>query len=365
MLVAGIGVGGFVLFRGIGLEISVPYSPTRGDSDPTWSPDGTRIAFTRIGKEDAGHIYVVDFDGSKLRKLTHANEKNESPVWSPDGNRIAFANVYGLTITDADGGNPRFFEYGAGGDWSSDGRWIAFDRGDGIDVAGVADVKARRLVRRGEGPAWSPDGTSMAFTRRVVNHSRIFVIRANGTAVRHLSDASDYTATAWSPDGTTIAFTRRAANGYRIFIIRANGTGVRQLTDASGWDDGYPLFAWSPDGRRIAFDRNHGIYIVRVADGKTRRLVRGGSHWAWSPDGRAIAFMHRRNIYTVGVDSLRVRRLAISLPADFAAPVAHRIEPDEFAWSPDSREVAFSAYGRLFVVRETGGRARQLTDGGF
>ena len=334
-------------------EISAPYSVASGDVDPVWSPDGTRVAFTRTGKEDAGHIYVVDSDGSNLRRLSRDNDKNESPAWSPDGRRILFENLNGVTIVDVDGGDLQVVGDEATGDWSPDGRWIAFGRGGGIDLARVGTTKLRHLVTGGEYPTWSPDGKAIAFTKSKGNSSQVFVMLPNGTSVRRLTNASDFTSLAWSPDGESIAFTRRVADHYRIFVMSANGTRVRALAEASGWDAGYPSFAWSPDGRWIAFDRNHGISIVRVADGKTRRVVREALNWSWSPDGRAIGFVLAGDLYTVRIHPLAVQRF----------PTSHRVE--EFTWSPNSRMIAVSADGRLFVVDTGDGRSRPLTDGGF
>jgi dipeptidyl aminopeptidase/acylaminoacyl peptidase len=97
---------------------------------------------------------------------------------------------------------------------------------------------------------------------------------------------------AWSPDGTTIAFRKGQPHswlGKGIWLVHADGTGLRLLTHPSSCygDDGP---AWSPDGRRLAVDDGHGISLINVRDGGRRKLVSRGNDPTWSADGRWIAF---------------------------------------------------------------------------
>jgi TolB protein len=149
-------------------------------------------------------------------------------------------------------------------------------------------------------PAWSPDGTRILFVSLLDDpYGDVFVATVNGTElqdVRNLtlsSVAPDMTP-AWSPDGQYIAFTSYRGGYPSLWIMRANGTEPRQLTQGTPeYSDYFP--SWSPDGRELTFQRIGAAFsrigIVAVLGGEPSFFSLPGRNYspAWSPDGRYIA----------------------------------------------------------------------------
>ena len=214
------------------------------DDDPAWSPDGTKIAFTRV-RNALGQIYVMKADGSDVEQLTSGPFTNNHPSWSPNGTRIAFERdtsrrdgTVGIYVMDADGSrmrrlvSSRKFDFFP--DWSPDGTRIAFQRGlaeifvvnaDGSGLRRVASAEAYR-------PVWSPDGTKLLFDGfrvfRGEPRTGIYAVNADGGSRRLLREG--FAQAAWSPDGTRLAvFTVVAPDRGAIFVMDATGRGPAQL----------------------------------------------------------------------------------------------------------------------------------------
>jgi Tol biopolymer transport system component len=211
-------------------------------------------------------------------------------------------------------------------------------------------------------PAWSPDGTKIAFTSRRGGSFDIYVTGADGTGTRRLtSTRADEANPTWSPDGTRIAYER--GNPADLWVMGADGSDQHRFAalDAEEHDP-----AWSPDGNWIAYQvRRAGtplaeIHLVRSDASGGRRLTtlgRQSSAPAWSPDSRRIAFATNAgseganfDIYTVRVDGKGLRRIT-NAPED-------EFEP---SFSPDGRELAFDRAGAVMVTRP-GEDVRELTD---
>jgi len=215
------------------------------DFDPSWSPDGTKIAF-RSERSGEPEIWVMNADGTGQRRLA----AGLSPAWSPDGSLIAFASpgdqpcppgrgprCSGLSIMNADGSGQHRVPQTDGGEypsWSPDGKRIAFNSnlsGDHLMYIVDVDVDGSHVVdlsRVGEGwqVDWSPDGRSILFTSHrdhPDNYTDVYVMRPDGSAVRRLTHDRAYTP-AWSPDGDNIVF---SAPG--LFIMDPDGSDVRAL----------------------------------------------------------------------------------------------------------------------------------------
>jgi Tol biopolymer transport system component len=209
-------------------------------------------------------------------------------------------------------------------------------------------------------PAWSPDGSTIAFASKRSGSFDLYAMRSDGSGTRRLTSTSDEDSQpTWSPDGTRIAFSRGASS--RLFVMAADGSGARRVTDGLN-EEGEP--AWSPDGRWIAYVRKapgtsiRELWLVRPDGSQGRPLTRlGGVAQApsWSPDGRRIVFSanvddKRFDIYTVGADGKGVHRVTSGEDS---------FEP---AWSSDGRTIAFSKEGAIFAIDVESGDERMLTD---
>jgi dipeptidyl aminopeptidase/acylaminoacyl peptidase len=191
------------------------------DRDAAVSRDGTRLAFT--SRRDANEeIYVAAIDGSGQRDLSRSPARDHDPAWGP-GDRIAFAsNRAGgehIFIEPAGGGAVAQLTSGPGVDqqpsWSPDGRQIVFagDRSGSLDlyVADVATGAVRDITPGPEpdvDPDWGPTG-AIAFTRGAFGSQQIYRIDPDGKGLTRLTaNAGDNHFPAWSPDGTEIAYTQ-------------------------------------------------------------------------------------------------------------------------------------------------------------
>jgi len=212
--------------------------------------------------------------------------------------------------------------------WSPDGSRIAFvsDRDGQVDIwvmgsDGRDPVNLTSDEARDHSPAWSPDGEWIAFASvRESLYWELYRMRPDGSEGQRLTwweDASDLWPS-WSPDGTRLAFASRRDGNWEIYIMDRDGGNLVRLTDHPA-DDTNP--AWSPDGGRIAFVSNRDgfpeIYVMPVIGGEAVNLSRApfsSEHGpTWSPDGGRIAFYSDRDgewdIYVMAADGSDVIKL--------------------------------------------------------
>lgn len=239
-------------------------------SDPTLSPDGTRIVYCSMRETLYSQVYVMNVDGTGQKRLTNIDTGDAcGPAWSHDGKRIAF-HAFALVqpnrnpriwVMDADGSGQKLLtEHGLDPTWSPDDRQIAFaSRRDGIFQIYAMNSdgsNVRRLTKHNaedSNPAWAPDGAAIAYISATGDDRRgLFIMGADGSnqhGIAH-SKHQDFCFPSWSVDGRTIAFTalnRLGSQGivageekprceqwsgeYQIFAMDSEGK-IRQLSDA-------------------------------------------------------------------------------------------------------------------------------------
>jgi Tol biopolymer transport system component len=202
------------------------------------------------------------------------------------------------------------------------------------------------------GPAWSPDGTKIAFTHSTFNQGvDVYVMNADGTGVTRLTRDGNSWNPSWSPDGSRIAFARYQNGNGDIYTMNADGTGATQVTTGTE-SDGNP--AWSPTGNEIAFDRFYyppispvyrtELRAIRV-DGTGERLIVGerSQNPNWSPDGSKIAFDDEHEVWIANADGTgRVKLTNTPDPDPGVIYLVFNLSP---VWSPDGTKIAYESYG--------------------
>jgi Tol biopolymer transport system component len=214
-------------------------------------------------------------------------------------------------------------------------------------------------------PAWSPDGSRIAFYSDRDGNAEIYVMSADGSGVVRLTNTpADEGYPSWSPDGRRISFDSDRDGNFEIFAMDLNGANVTQLTTHRARD---VSATWSPDGSTIVFmsDRDGGfdVYEQRVTPGSNasektgiaHRLTHTRTSWfpVYSPDGATLAFHVGRDVHTMPASGGADRRLTVD-PNNSMYP----------SWSPDGRTLAFMSWrnGRteLFTMNADGSNEQKL-----
>jgi Tol biopolymer transport system component len=206
-----------------------------GDWYPSWSPDRTRLLFDsdRDGKD---RVYVMDADGSKVRKLAACFPGNHA--WSPDGTKIAYCayrmGTAQVDVMNADGSNSHQLTFS--NEISSD--W----------------------------PTWSPDGGKIAFERSGAGPAltNIFLMNADGSNSQQLTTVGDNRYPTWWP-GTKIAFMSARDGKWAIYVMNPDGSDQHRLVE--GWNP-----KWLPDGRLVFNTPNQQLWVIN-ADGSNKQSL--------------------------------------------------------------------------------------------
>ncbi|WP_128546377.1 TolB family protein [Larkinella soli] len=218
-----------------GDAFNITKSPGSEERYPVWSPDGRQVVFTSnragSGTSTTFNLFIANADGTGVRRLTDQPEGvvYYFPSWTADAGRIYF------NIADDAKGKAK----------------IGYVTPDGKQYVEVAD---------GRDGAISPDGKTIAFTKKVNKGFCVFAMNADGSGVRQLTrheDEMGAVSPVWSPDGRHILFSDQVGEALELFICDADGSNLRQLTklgkiSSSG--------AWSPDGSQITFRVTEDAY---------------------------------------------------------------------------------------------------------
>lgn len=235
-------------------------------SQPAPSPDGRRFAFVVVQidqttRELQHDLYVVDRDGLNIRWLTRMSGAESEPAWSPDGTKIAYAG------SSSNGGDQDIYVVN-------------------VDGTNVVNLTPNTPMSIDLSPAWSPDGKTIAYASIApVGGSHIYIMNADGSGRRRLDQGATLNARhpTWSPDGASIAWSRSIQGSTTgMDIVIANLAGVEQSVLALPGDQ--VDAAWSADGRHFAYSEMVGgvwnVFSVR-RDGAIARQRAVGGNPAW------------------------------------------------------------------------------------
>ncbi len=246
----------------------------------------TRILFVgeRKGEKD---LYLMDWDGKRLRKLGLRSSVLLAPHWSAEGTRAIYSSErgrqWGIYLLDFLKMNEKRIFVSKGTNLAGDffpkrNSFVFSSTKDGtpdlfsynIDTTTLKKLTSTSGIE--VSPSVSPDGQFIAFVSDRGGTPQIYVMRSDGSEVKRVSFEGSYnTSPCWSPNGDRIAFSGRRGKN-QIFIVKPDGSELTQLTDAGNNED--PSF--SPDGRYITFtsdrDRTKAIYIMR-ANGESQHRI--------------------------------------------------------------------------------------------
>ena len=299
----------YLIIWGFGCHVHAQCDLSRNSYfSPRWSKDGTMISF-HANIHGNREVYLVNEDGSSLKRLTETAEQERVPTISPDGQNVlffrrnnerTFSHLISLTLdTNKENviGDPGYQNFDP--HWMSDMSSITFvsDRDDSWEIYRLDsnDNHAVRLTTNSVqdySPLFSPDGSKIAYISQESGKPDIWIMNADGTSKINLTpDANEEISFGWSPDGSKIIYSSRkpksqfsglesgsrsnaSNNSSEIYILEIANLQNKQLTKNDHLDTSPD---WSPDGSRVVYcscERGYlELYLLELHTLKSKPLM--------------------------------------------------------------------------------------------
>lgn len=325
-------------------QVTSSGTPAGGHGGAQWSPDGRRLVFTASDRR-ASSVWSIGIDGRDLKMMSSVQVYGYDPIYSADAGRIYFSGLsqsgnYGLWSLDIDPAN-------------------GSPRGEAQQIADLGMGSSRHLNM-------ARDGSRIAFSALRMS-SNLWRLPLLGGEPRPLTSETGRSARpVFAPDGQRLAFDRwQSGTNPDVWTIDADGRNARQLTRDSAVDT---VPNWTPDGRAVVFvsarENKAAVWSHELASGQEAFLTLLGIDTDWarlSPDGRHLAYSRRGadgvvNVWRVALDSGQPRQ--ITFDAEFAGFPC---------WSPDGRWLAVQLRrgqdSQIAVMPSEGGALDPLTSG--
>jgi Tol biopolymer transport system component len=360
------------------------------EGTPTWSPDGSLVAFSHAGAGSLD-IYVMPAGGGEPLRLTDNPTDETHPRWSPDHRLIAFVSDRGadarIYLIPSLGGPERELvstqldpflgraELGAV-PWSPDGQELLFSRRHSSGEIGIwkvhlvtgAETQMTHPPPGSEDQAatWSFDGTRIAFWRSESGRGSLWLLPAQGGESKPLlRDEHDNRSPTWSVDGRRIAFSSDRAGPTGLWEMEVASGRLRQLIPNVSRDIGEdPMPATGRHGKLAYAQKSHDVdlYWLDITSGRERQLTSGAGNdesARVSPNGQRVVFHSGRT----GKPDIWLLDLATDEEKPLTSHPASDRLPD---WSPDGREILFvsdrGGPSQLWVMSPEGGALRRISE---
>lgn len=226
----------------------------------------------RFGNYD---LFLVNGDGSNLKRLTKNDLDETNPVWSPDGKKILFLTRKGYKLN---------YEFDL---------WVI--NADGSNITKI-DTDIR--VYNSRMPKWSPDSSKILYVTDSEKRLKIYDLK-NKTIFNLLGSNTEVEYPCWSPDGTMILTYLKSNKERGVYSISLDGNDKIKLLNNKG---SYEIFSWAPDSSKFAYiytkpffsfgGKKSGMYVVD-RNGKKDKFLGDAYYYEWSPDSKFIAFLKK------------------------------------------------------------------------
>jgi eukaryotic-like serine/threonine-protein kinase len=349
---------------------------------PGLSPDGKMLAYVEQGANGNDDLYVTRVAGGERVKLTSDDSRKGEPVFSPDGEKIAFARMVSgegaaeiCMIATFGGEIATVTQGGTMPAWSPDGSHLAFVKrkaraGESLAIVSV-DGSDLRTILEGDAiypflgrPAWSADGKTIAVGRSRGGDSReIWLVPVNGgsaTPLTHGAGGVSSDMPAYTADGRGLVFRSNRGGAWNIWYMELNGRGATQLTTGPG-PDAMPSVA--RDGAMAFLNaRTHAALVLyELETGQSKTILTDASIlWApsFSPDGKEVAYAREEpdglwHLWTVATEGGPARKLT-----------SGKVPEIYGRYTPDGQEIFYTTWGPeplgIWRVGRKGGPTRML-----